>query len=197
MPHARTLFVGLDVHQDAIAVAYAREARDTEVICMGRIGTRQCDIDKRIRTRSSKATRPAFVDEAGPCGYWRSRDRTKKHLRCWVVAPSLVPKKAGDRVNTAIRPRLAAISHGDERRDPRPYSASGGRPRSACARVSDTSRHVGSMPIRWWWPSLETWPPSSGPSRARYRSLANPCVEEARSAYRTSSSPGVAPSSPA
>jgi transposase len=46
MHHASTLFVGLDVHKDSIAVAYAREARDTEVIFMGRTGTRQCDIDK-------------------------------------------------------------------------------------------------------------------------------------------------------
>jgi transposase len=103
MHYASTLFVGLDVHKDAIAVAYAREARDTEVIFMGRIGTRQCDIDKLIRTLSSKAKQLVFVYEAGPCGYWLSRYLTKKNLRCWVVAPSLVPKKAGDRVKTDRR----------------------------------------------------------------------------------------------
>jgi transposase len=103
MHHASTLFVGLDVHKDSIAVAYAREARDTEVIFMGRIGTRQCDIDKLIRTLSSKAKQLVFVYEAGPCGYWRYRYLTKKNLRCWVVAPSRVPKKAGDRVKTDRR----------------------------------------------------------------------------------------------
>ena len=50
MRHSSTLFVGLDVHKDSIAVAYAREARDAEVVFLGRIGTRQCDIDKLIRT---------------------------------------------------------------------------------------------------------------------------------------------------
>jgi hypothetical protein len=42
MSHSSTLFVGLDVHKDSIAVADAREARDAEVIFLGRIGTRQC-----------------------------------------------------------------------------------------------------------------------------------------------------------
>jgi transposase len=103
MPHSTTLFVGLDVHKDSIAVAYVSEARDAEVIFLGHIGTRQCDIDKLIRTLSSKAKPLVFVYEAGPCGYWLYRYLTKKNLTCWVVAPSLVPKKAGDRVNTDRR----------------------------------------------------------------------------------------------
>ncbi len=41
--------------------------------------------------------------EAGPCGYWLYRDLTKKDLRCWVVAPFQIPKKAGDRVKTDRR----------------------------------------------------------------------------------------------
>jgi transposase len=70
MPHSTTRFVGLDVHQDSIAVAYVSDAREAEVVFWGRIGTRQCDIDKLIRTRTSKATQLVFVDEAGPCGAW-------------------------------------------------------------------------------------------------------------------------------
>jgi hypothetical protein len=46
---SKTLFVGLDVHKDTIAVAYAAEDRGTEVVSLGMIGTRQCDIDKLIR----------------------------------------------------------------------------------------------------------------------------------------------------
>ena len=37
------LFVGLDVHKDSIAVAYAPEQRGAEIISLGSIGTRQCD----------------------------------------------------------------------------------------------------------------------------------------------------------
>ena len=44
-----------------------------------------------------------MVYEAGPCGYWRYRYLTKKNLTCWVVAPSQMPKQAGDRVKTDRR----------------------------------------------------------------------------------------------
>lgn len=103
MRHSSTLYVGLDVHKESIAVAYAREERDAEVIFLGTIGTRQCDIDTLVRTLTSNAKRLVFVYEAGPCGYWLYRYLTKKQLICWVVAPSLVPKKAGNRVKTDRR----------------------------------------------------------------------------------------------
>src|SRR3954462_8293667 len=103
MPHAPTLFVGVDVHKDAIAVASVSAAREAEVVFLGRIGTRQGDLDQLIRTLTSKAQQLVFVYDAGPCGYWLYRDLTKTQLICWVVAPSLVPKQAGDRVKPARR----------------------------------------------------------------------------------------------
>lgn len=56
----RTLYVGLDVHKDSIAVAYAPEDRGAEVVSLGAIGGRQYDIDKLIRKLESKgaARRP-------------------------------------------------------------------------------------------------------------------------------------------
>jgi len=101
-----TLFVGLDVHKESIAVAYAPEESGAEVVSLGNIGTRQCDIDKLIRSLKSKAARLVFVYEAGPCGYWLYRYLTRKRLTCHVVAPSLIPKKAGDRVKTDRRDAL-------------------------------------------------------------------------------------------
>jgi len=103
MKHSSTLYVGLDVPKESIAVAYAAEKRDAEVISLGTIGTRQCDIDKLIRKLQSKGHALVFVYEAGPCGYWLYRYLTKKGLPCWVVAPSLIPKKPGDRVKTDRR----------------------------------------------------------------------------------------------
>jgi transposase len=100
---SRTIFVGLDVHKDTIAVAYAPEERTAEVVAWGTIGTRQCDIDKLIRKLQGKGGRLAFVYEAGPCGYWLYRYLTRKGLDCHVVAPSLIPRKAGDRVKTDRR----------------------------------------------------------------------------------------------
>jgi transposase len=51
----------------------------------------------------SKAKHLIFIYEAGPCGSWLYRYLTKKGDDCWVVAPSLIPKKAGDRVKTDRR----------------------------------------------------------------------------------------------
>ncbi len=44
-----------------------------------------------------------FVYEAGPCGYWLYRHLTRKGFACHVVAPSLIPRKPGDRVKTDRR----------------------------------------------------------------------------------------------
>ncbi len=100
------MYVGLDVHKDSIAVAYAPEAQGSEVIFLGPIGTRQCDIDKLIRQLHSKAPRLRFVYEAGPCGYWLYRYLQKKGQECMVVAPSLIPRRPGDRVKTDRRDAL-------------------------------------------------------------------------------------------
>jgi transposase len=93
----------MDVHKASIAVASVAQDYGAEVISLGTIGTRQCASDKLIRQLQSKSTQLVFGYEAGPCGYWLSRYLTKKGHGCWVVAPSLIPKKSGDRVKTARR----------------------------------------------------------------------------------------------
>jgi transposase len=103
MRQSRTLDLGMDVHKDALAVAYVAQAHDAEVTSLGTMGTRQGDIDHLTRKGQSKAKQLVLVDEAGPCGYWLSRSLTKQGLVCDVVAPSLIPKKAGDRVKTDRR----------------------------------------------------------------------------------------------
>jgi transposase len=103
MSQSTTLYVGMDVHKESIAVAYVAQDHGAEVVFLGSIGTRQCDIDQLIRKMQSKAAHLVFVYEAGPCGYWLYRYLTKKGHICWVVAPSLIPKKAGDRVKTDRR----------------------------------------------------------------------------------------------
>src|SRR5919108_2809707 len=103
MHPSRTLYVGMDVHKDAMAVAYVAKEHGAEVVYLGTSGTRHCDRDKLIRNMQSKANQLVFVYEAGPCGSWLSRYLRKKGYECWVVAPSLSPKKAGDRVKTDRR----------------------------------------------------------------------------------------------
>jgi transposase len=103
MSQSSTLYIGMDVHKASMAVAYVSKDHDAEVVYLGTIGTRQCDIDHLVRTLQSKAKPLVFVYEAGPCGYWLSRDLTNKGHACWVVAPSRIPKQAGDRVTTDRR----------------------------------------------------------------------------------------------
>ena len=103
MHQSSTLYIGMDVHKDSIAVAYVAQEHHAEVVSLGTIGTRQCDIDQLIRKMQSKSKHLVFVYEAGPCGYWLYRYLTKKGHVCWVVAPSLIPKKPGDRVKTNRR----------------------------------------------------------------------------------------------
>jgi transposase len=103
MPQSSMLYVGLDVHKESIAVAYVAQEHHAEVVYLCPIGTRQCDIDALIRKLQSKSPHLVFVYEAGPCGYWLDRYLRKQGYVCWVVAPSLIPQKAGDRVKTDRR----------------------------------------------------------------------------------------------
>jgi transposase len=103
MAYTSTRFVGLDVHKETIAVAYVGEERGAEVTSVGTIGPRQSAIDKLIRKLQAKGQKLHLVYEAGPCGYWLYRYLSRKGLTCWVVAPSQIPKKAGDRVKTDRR----------------------------------------------------------------------------------------------
>jgi transposase len=93
----------MDVHKDSIAVASVAQDHGAEVTYLGTFGTRQCDIDHLIRKMQSNAKHLIFVYEAGPCGDWLYRYLSKKGYDCWVVAPSLIPQKPGDRVKTDRR----------------------------------------------------------------------------------------------
>jgi len=103
MPESsKTLYVGLDVHKDSIAIAYAHPEQG-DVVSLGTIGTRAADITALLRKLEAKECRLHFAYEAGPCGYWLPRDFSRRGFACAVVAPSLIPRKAGDRVKTDRR----------------------------------------------------------------------------------------------
>jgi transposase len=103
MTQSSRLYVGLDVHKESIAVAYVAQDHGAEVVSLGTIGTRQCDLDTLMRQLHSQAKHLVLVYEAGPCGSWLYRYLTKTGHDWWVVAPSFIPNKAGDRVNTDRR----------------------------------------------------------------------------------------------
>ena len=70
MAQGSTLFIGLDVHKESIAVAYVAEEREAEVVFLGTLGSRPGDIDKRIGKLQAKGKRLPLVYAAGPCGDW-------------------------------------------------------------------------------------------------------------------------------
>ena len=82
MHQSSTLYVGMDVHQDSIAVASFAQEHGAEVIYLGTIGTRQGDSAQLVRKMQAKANRLVFVYEAGPCGSWLSRSRMRKGDDC-------------------------------------------------------------------------------------------------------------------
>jgi transposase len=103
MTQPTPLFVGLDVHNDSIAVAHAQGQSADPPVFVGAIGPRQADLDKLVRRRQAKTLDLGFAYEAGPCGYGLHRYLTGRGFPCQVVAPSLIPTKPGDRVKTDRR----------------------------------------------------------------------------------------------
>ncbi len=103
MAKSTPLYVGLDVRKESIAVAPATGGRADPPVFVGAIGTRQADIDKLIRRLQGKTPELRFVYEAGPSGYGLYRYLTGKGWACDVVAPSLIPRRPGDKVKTDRR----------------------------------------------------------------------------------------------
>jgi len=96
-------FIGLDVHAETIAVAVAEP--DGEVRSLGVIPNRSESIRKLVK-KLGPAAQLRVCYEAGPTGYVLYWELTALGVTCEVVAPTLVPVKAGDRVKTDRRDAL-------------------------------------------------------------------------------------------
>lgn len=102
------LFIGLDTHKVSTEVAHIEDQRGAKPVHYGKIKTTKSAITKLARQYQSKYPQATlhFVYEAGPCGYWIYRLLTSLGHCCYVVAPSLIPKKPGDKVKTDKRDAL-------------------------------------------------------------------------------------------
>src|SRR5215207_9238231 len=94
------IFVGLDVHKDTITVALAEEGRRSEVREYGRIANTPEELQKLLDKLARTGRTLRFCYEAGPCGYGIQRQVTAAGHECVVVAPSLIPRKPGERIKS-------------------------------------------------------------------------------------------------
>lgn len=100
-------YVALDTSKLKNAIAVAEEGRDGEIRYLGEIENVPAATAKLVRRLSRQYRALTFCYEAGPTGYGLHRQLTSLGHECIVVAPSLIPRKPGDRVKTN---RLDALS---------------------------------------------------------------------------------------
>jgi transposase len=91
----------MDVHKETITVACASEGEEIRVV--GTIANTTTALSTMVRKLVSVGKRPSFVYEAGPGGYVVCRRLREMGFTCMVAAPSLIPRKSGERIKTDRR----------------------------------------------------------------------------------------------
>src|SRR4051812_30269252 len=99
-------FVGLDTSKMKISVALAEEGRQGEVRFLGDIDHTPETVRRLVTKLAGKYGRLLFCYEAGPTGYGLQRQICALGHDCAVIAPSLIPKRPGERVKTNRRDAL-------------------------------------------------------------------------------------------
>ncbi len=98
-----TIFVGLDVSKSRHAVAVAEGGRDGEVRYLGGIGSNDASVRRLTRKLARRGVELLFCYDAGPTGYGLKRLIETLGHSCSVIAPSLIPRRTGERVKTNRR----------------------------------------------------------------------------------------------
>lgn len=93
--------VGLDVHKDTIAIAKLRPGSDVPLVW-------QIPNEPKVIRRTFGKLLAEVYDlhccyEAGPCGFELHRQLEGMGVECAVVAPSLIPRRPGERIKTDRR----------------------------------------------------------------------------------------------
>jgi transposase len=100
-------FVAFDVAKAKHAVAVAEAGRSGEVRFLGEVENTPARIERLIKKLAARYGKLQVCFEAGPTGYGLYRQILELGHDCLVVAPALIPKRAGDRVKTNRRDAVA------------------------------------------------------------------------------------------
>ena len=103
------LYVGLDVHKFTIDIAISENHSSSPARSYGQIDNRLGVLDRVVRKLQSRGSELQFVYEAGPCGYQIYRHLSAKGLACSILAPSLIPRRPGDRIKTDRRDAINLV----------------------------------------------------------------------------------------
>jgi transposase len=100
-------FVGIDTAKGRNAIAIADGDRGGEVRYLGEVDASPASMTRIVRRLVEKYGRVQFCYEAGATGYGLYRLITALGHKCTVVAPSLIPRRPGERVKTNRRDAVA------------------------------------------------------------------------------------------
>src|SRR5262245_65502270 len=101
------MYVGLDTDKKHIDVAVAEPLPGGELRYWGKTGSDAASVDRLVKKLSQGGRDLVMCYEAGPCGYGLYRQLAgKRGVTCMVVAPSMVPRRPGERVKTNRRDAL-------------------------------------------------------------------------------------------
>jgi len=109
MGEYKLAFVAFDSAKEKHAVAIAEDGRNGEVRYLGEIENSASAVKKLVTKLRRQYNQLHFCYEAGPTGYGLHRQLTDLGHICDVVAPTMIPKRSGDRVKTNRRDAVTLV----------------------------------------------------------------------------------------
>jgi transposase len=133
-------FVGLDVHKEKTQVAMIKPFEQQMIEWSQKSNASR--LIRRLRKEAGEKIVCCY--EAGPCGYALQRELKKAKIRCMVVAPSLIPRKPGERIKTDRRDakKLARLLRSGDLTEVHPPSVEQEATRDVCRAREDAKEDL-------------------------------------------------------